>query len=275
MLSYVIAHKNRTHLLIPNLQTLLAQTDKNFEIVIVDNSSPEGLAELKRAVNEARQAGLMIRGFHIDPSTHPMSHAVGEFGGAYNPALAQNIGVRLAHGDVVCLTSPEVINATTNVEVAAQLFSDGKSRFALGWIDERYQSAVGNISAGISVAAMKALCIRPGNAAMCRDDVAARPWLPINYFLGYLRRDDFIRIGGIDERFMASIGWEDNFFAHCCDKAGFPAEFTPSIAGIHLSHSRGYQMAGSNQSLWESIKHLSVANEGLDWGSSSFIREEF
>jgi GT2 family glycosyltransferase len=275
MISIIIGHKNRTHLLVPNLQTLLAQTDKNFEIVIVDNSSPEGLVELKRVVNEARQAGLTIKGLHIDPTAHPMSHPVGEYGGAYNPALAQNIGVLAARGDVVCLTSPEVINASTNVEVTAQLFSDGKSRFALGWIDERHQSAVGNISAGISVAAMKALCVRPGNGAMCRDDVAARPWLPINYFLGYLRRDDFIKVGGIDERFLESIGYEDDFFARCCAQAGFPAEFTPSIAGIHLSHSRGYQFGGSNKALYESLKHLSVANEGFNWGSREYIREEF
>lgn len=274
MISYVIGHKNRLQLFSANLQTLLQQTSKNFEVVVVDGSDEANFQQLKKMVTEFRSAGMEISVCKIDPSRHPMSHAAGEYGGAYNPALAQNIGVRRSRGDVICLTSPEVINACTNVERAEKIFSDGASRFLLGWIDERPIGQIGQ-SARITVEQMKSLCVRPGNGAMCRSDVPSRPWLPINYFLGFLRRDDFIKIGGIDERFMFSIGWEDNFFAECLRHAGMPAVLDESIAGIHLTHSRGYQMAGSNESLWNQIKSETVANKDLAWGDFRYIVEEF
>jgi hypothetical protein len=205
-----------------------------------------------------------------------MAHPPTEYGGGYNPALSQNIAVRLAKGDVVCLTSPEVINAKTNIERAHCKFADGKSRFVLGWIDERRLQDVGSLDNGISIEYMKALCQVPGHGAMCRSDVPHRPWLPINYFLGFLKKEDYEKIGGVDERFMNSIGWEDNFFAQGCALAGFPAELHTDIAGIHLWHSRGYQISRrSNEPLWNKIKNESIANPGLDWGSLSYIVEDF
>lgn len=277
MISYIIPHKDRVDLLRANLQTLLNQTCKEFEVVIVDNSGPSSANKLRVLISEYRARGVRITVLFIDPSKHPLSHPPNEFVGGYNPALSQNIGVKASHGDVICLTSPEVINSKTNVEVATALFKDGTSRFALGWIDERHISTIGSLEEGISTSEIKKICSTPGNGAMCRDDYPGRPWMPINYFLGFMRKDDFLRIGGVDEGFMRAIAWEDNFFAHCCEAGGMPATFNGNICGIHLTHSRGYQttLENENKVLWESLRNTSVANEGREWGSSKYIVGEF
>lgn len=279
MLSYIVPHCNRVDLFRQNMLTLAAQTCSTFEIIVIDNSDDIHFEKLLHMLKPFRDAGMQIKVFRIDPSKHPLSHRPSEFGGKYNPALSQNIGVKKASGEIICLTSPEVINASTNCERALNLFSDGCSRFVLGWIDEKSSNDVLPLDAGISVDKIKKICIEPNiHGAMCRSDVPSRPWLPINYFLGFIRKDDFINVGGIDERFMGSIAYEDNFFAHCCHSAGIKAELNESIAGIHLAHSRGYQssLSNSNMLLWNNLKNTeSVANRGFEWGSFAYITGEW
>ena len=277
-ISYIIPHKNRTSLLFANLQSLATQSCTDFEVIIVDSSSAHEVERLKHFVAAYRAKGMKIRGYITDPSAHPFSHATELYGGAYNPALAQNIGVKKTSGEIICLTSPEVINASTNVENAINLFSDGHSRFALGWIDERPLHVVGAIGGGISIERMKELCKVPGNAAMCRDDVPSRPWFGENYFLGLIRKDDYIRVGGMEERFMRSIAYEDNFFAQCCSGNGFAPQFASNIAGIHLSHSRSYQenLDNENKVLWNKLKGaVFEANRNVEWGEFVYIKDEF
>jgi hypothetical protein len=276
-ISYIIPHKNRVALFEANLKTLNKQTSTDFELIVVDSSDQQQYLSLERVVNYYRSLGMKIRGVTIDPTRHPLSHKPSEYGGNYNPALAQNIGAKLALGEILCLTSPEVINSNKNVENAQLLFSDGSSRFVLGWIDERPIGALPDLSMGISDTDIKSICVKPGLGAMCRDDVQSRPWLPINYFLGFIKKEDFIRVGGIEEGFMGSVAWEDNFFARCCEANGFPATFNKSISGIHLSHSRGYQMDlnNSNKRLWESMATATHANIGREWGSQEYIVREF
>jgi hypothetical protein len=259
------------------MQTLEAQSSKDFEVIIVDNSFGD-TEPLRQLVRACRARGMRVRLLFIDPAAHPLAHPPSQYGGAYNPALAQNIGARMASGDILCLTSPEVINSRTNVEVVNRLFKNKEKHFVLGWIDEKPVSAIGTLVGGISTEKIKDLCRVPGNGAMCRDDVPSRPWKYENYFLGFIRKSDYFEIGGVEEGFMRSIAYEDNFFAHCCVSNGIQIIFNDQVAGIHLSHSRGYQenLVNANQTLWLSLKErATVANIGWDWGSASAIKEEF
>ncbi len=278
-ISYIIPHKNRTDLFRYNLISLAAQTQKDIEIIVVDNSSAPHQEALKGLVSEFRGRGLDIRVFFVDPSRHPLAHSDTKLQSAYNPAYSINLGVKQSSGDIIVLTSPEVVNASTNAEIIAQEFTTPGSRFLLGWMDELPASLVAPHINDLSVEKLKALCKIPGNAAMCRDDVPHRPWKPENYFLGILRKSDFINIGGIDERFMGSIAYEDNFFAHCCEHAGFPAQICTKIAGIHLSHSRAYQadLNNSNKTLWNDLRNSGsiLANNMSDWDSNSLVISEF
>lgn len=278
-ISYILPHKNRTELLEPNLLSLRLQTSKNFEVIIVDNSTPDYQAKLKDLVSRYRNYGLKIRLFFVDPSKCKFYHNNPALTGYCNPALSQNIGAKKAVGEILVLSSPEVVNAHDNVATINKIFeADFNSKFLLGWIDERpLRVVLPHISLGFTTAKVKELFKSPGNAAMCRDDVPHRPWLNLNYFLGVLKREDFIRIGGMEERFMQHVAWEDNEYAQRCELSGFPAQFCGDIAGIHLTHSRGYQtLENPNKQLWEKLEKEKplVANVGHDWGSDACIVEE-
>ena len=277
-ISYIIPHRNRTSLLHANLASLAAQTCKDFEVIIIDNSDAVEWESLKHICAAAKTAGTDIKCYRIDPSLHPESHPKHQCGGAYNPALAQNIGAKKASGDILVLTSPEVVNARTNIENIIKAFESDDSKFVLGWIDEKHPHQVGALGSGISAEQIKELCRVPGNGAMCREDVPHRPWLPENYFLGCMLKQDFIRIGGVDERFMRSIAYDDNCFAQCCMRNNIPIQINTSIVGLHLSHSRSYQqdLNNPNKDLWMSIKdNVSISNDGINWGDSAYIIEEW
>lgn len=273
--SYVYPHRNRLELFRQNLDSLRSQTDKDFDVIVVDNS--ENTEEVKTTLSEYRQYGLRIRAYFIQPWRHPMAHPLDQYRGNYNPALAQNIGVKKSNSDVIVLSSPEVINAKTNVASIKHIFADDKSRFTLGWIGERPASAMPDLYKGISVDQVKALCNVPGgDRTRCRENA----WAPENYFIGALRRSDYIKIGGMDEGFLRGMAFEDNCFSERCVSNGITPEFNGRIAGIHLAHSREYQGPAfsdenPNYVLYKKIKGQKVANNNQVWGADDCIVGEF
>lgn len=269
-ISFILPHKDRTDHLRFNLNSLLAQTSKEFEIILIDNSTEVGKDKLRSMISEFSEQGLKIRGYGVNVAAHPFSHPISEFQGNYNPALQQNIGVKVASGEVIVLSSPEIINAKTNVERLQDLFAEKKSKFLLGWMDEQPMTRIPSLTNGITVEEVKKLCFKTMGGASCREG----DWAPLNYFIGCMLKEDFIRIGGIEEQYMAGIAFEDNCFASRCERNGFPAELCPDIAGIHITHSRSYQnfMNGVNHKLWDNHKPL-IANEGREWGSEDYVVE--
>lgn len=273
LLSYIVPHRNRVGLFRRNLESLAAQTDAEFEIVVVDNSDSNHLVILRETIQEFRTKGLSIRAFTVDPTKCKYSHAPQQYGGNYNPAVSINVGVKQARGDVIVLTSPEVINAKTNVALIKKGFEEGKSRFLLGWIEERVSSLIPDLKDGIEADEIKRICSAQGHGAKCRPG----HWKPINYFIGSMLKKDFISIGGIDERYMIGIGFEDDCFAQRCDEAGFPAELYTDVAGVHLSHPRSYQgnlWTNPNAAIFKNKRAVKKANIGHAWGSPKYILEE-
>lgn len=281
MLSYVIAHKNRTELFAHNLLSLAHQTNKDFEVLVVDHSDGVQKQALKSLVSAARnQFGMAIKLYTVDITKHPYAHPITTYGGHYNPGLSQNIGVRKAAGDIICLTSPEVVNASTNVEHVHDFFSDGRPHFMLGWVDEKPAPSVHGVLGNLTCEKIKSICTPPSpHGAQCRDDVPSRPWGGQNYFLGFIKKEDYVRIGGIEERFLQSIYYEDDFFALCCRENGMSPEFNSDVCGIHLTHPRGYQQSlqNINLDLWRELQRekVTIANAGFDWGDDKYITDEF
>jgi len=278
-ISYIIPHKDRTELFYKNLESLLSQTDPKFEIIVVDNSTESGWNLVKNLVLNFKEKGLDIKLFRVDPSKCKFSHDPKLYGGNYNPAVQQNIGVKLSSGDIIVLTSPEVINARTNVEQIRLQFLSQESKFLLGWIGDRTiqvinQSVLDMRGSGISLDLIMKLtreCSGYGTACLPES------WKPVNYFLGAMRKVDFLRIGGIDERYMLGIAFDDDCFAARCEEAGFPAQFCKDFGGIHLSHSRSYQgdlTKSPNYAIFHYKRSPMVANKGHDWGSKKLILEK-
>jgi len=268
--SYIIPHRNRVDLFRRNLDSLLAQTDKDFEAIVVDNSDLPFKYALDKTIEEYRAKGLDIKGFAIDPMKCKYSHSHGMYNNNYNPAVSINVGVKQCVGDVIVLTSPEVVNAKTNIEEIKKCFSGAVSRFCLGWMEERASNAIPNLANGITSEQIKQICFAQGNGAKCRPE----HWKPVNYFIGAMFKKDFVKIGGIDERYMIGIGFEDDCFAARCEENGFPAELVEEIAGVHLSHPRSYQgnlWKNPNNFIFKNKRALKVANRGENWGSESYI----
>jgi GT2 family glycosyltransferase len=274
--SYIIGHKNRTELLEPNLQSLLLQTNKNFEIIITDNSDKDYKEKLKNIVSTYRHFGLSIKVFFIEPKLCKFSHDGSMFGNKYNPALQQNIAVKKSIGKVITLTSPEVINSCTNIENITNFFKNVEKKFLFGWINEL---ALENIQEIIKNNYNNEHMKKYSELFPNLDGASCKPhaYRPCNYFLGSMLRKDYINIGGIDEEFMAAIAYEDDEFAQRCINNNFEILLNENIVGLHLSHSRSYQQAGRNINpyLADQKRMNKVANIGHDWGSNNCIIEEF
>lgn len=274
--SYIIGHKDRTDLLRPNFDSLLTQSNKNFEIIITDNSGQEHKDILKNLVSEYRQFGLNIKLFFVDPKLCKTSHDGTQFLNRYNPALQQNVAVKKSQGRIVVLTSPEVINSSTNVENIIKSFNTEEKRFVLGWIDEIKLENINEVKLHkYDNNFMKAYSesFPHLNGASCKPGTF-KPW---NYFLGCLLREDYVKIGGMDEDFMAGIAYEDNEFSNRCINNGMRVILNEDIVGLHLFHGRGYQAMGFNVNpiLMNSKIHSKIANNGKDWGSNAYITGEY
>ena len=277
--SYILPHNNREELLEYNLKSLLCQTVKDFEIIITDNSLNK--EKIKNVVSKYLKLGLNIKLYFVDPRLCKFSHDGTLYQNKFCPAVQQNVGVKKAHGKIIVLTSPEVINAATNVENIIKKFNDNASRFLLGWMDEMKKEETEDIIKNkYKLGDMQKLCennvrdpLRGG--AWCKQDC----WRPTLYFLGCMLREDFIKIGGIEESFMAGIAWEDDEFSRRCIRNSIICSFEGSIGGIHLSHSRKYQEEDPfsyysiNGILNKKINNFR-ANRNHDWGSDSYIMRE-
>ena len=153
-----------------------------------------------------------------------------------NPSQAQNEGVKKAKGDIIVLTSPEVVNAPTNV---AEMKKLPDNTFWIGWVTEQEASTI----TSMAKESLKSHKEMRGFGAKCTD----KTWADWKYFIGVIHKDDYLKAGGMDEEFMKGIAYEDRDFALRVKLAGIKAEFNPDIVGIHLSHSRAYQNTGDKE----------------------------
>lgn len=279
--SYIIPHNKREELLEYNLKSLVAQTVQDFEIIIVDNSADT--EPIKDLVSRYRKIGLNIKLFFVDPQRCFFSHDKSVFGNLFNPAVQQNVGAKKSKGKILVLTSPEVINASTNVENIIKKFDNEESRFVRGWIDEdRKENPLVRdiIKNNYNISLMKASFPEPYRNGSIRAFCKEGDCFPRNYFLGCIRRRDFMRIGGIEEIFMAAICHEDDEFARRCSNNSIHCSFEGNIAGIHLFHgNRAGQnpipmRSNANGVFYGTHKYL-IANPERPWGSDDYIIGEF
>ncbi len=265
MLSYVMGHKDRAELLEANLLSLSHQTEKDFEVVISDNSANKD--PIRKCVDKYRNLGLNITLAFVDPSLNKHARA---YSGCYNPVVQQNVSAKLSKGDILVFTSPEVINAVENVERIRNHFEsvENKNDFLYGWVDEKPLPAVeALIRTGITSDIIKDICKVSMGGARCRDD----DWRLISYFIGAIKRDLFFRVGGMEESLMRGLGYDDDDFIRRLKLSGAQFKLDNKIAGIHLCHSRSYiNDGGVNKAYYPSLKN-SIANIDEDWGSSNYI----
>ena len=131
-----------------------------------------------------------------------------------NPCVARNVAYRAARGDILVLQSDDVIHVSQNtLQVLAAELEKRPSSFVIATV------------------------------YACGPD--GKPWsvytgvqrkLPY-FFLGSMWRSDLYAVGGNDESFIDTPGYDDEWFAQCIQKGlGLTAHYTPSAVAHHLYH---------------------------------------
>lgn len=142
--------------------------------------------------------------------------------GGFNPAMALNIGVKVALFDTIIITCPEVLPAPD--------------------VLDRLSKKVGS-NVVCQVWAMD----EQGNRIMSLVNSQFRSSTPGFYFLAMYNRADIEAINGWDERFMEGHSHEDEDFGNRWVRAGLPFEVDDDIQAEHQYHPPHGELApGAN-----------------------------
>lgn len=273
----ISACDNRVHLFERALDTWASQTmpKDEFELLVVDDAERESLRQLCQTKGPA--CGLNIRFIRIDKSRSVIPVK------SFIPVLTNNVGFRKAAGEVVVVTGPETLQASTNMEMAWTMRD--RTECAYGLVFRANASATDYIAKGwdrLRRLPIEHLLQIPGAKDNC---VTMSPHPPAYWYFMSVAKKYVEQIGGVDERFLGGLCAEDDDFSNRMRMAGVEPVFEHRIVGIHQDHSRedhndgvhinrreglGYNLWVHNFSLMQDnlVKGDPVANQGYDWGSS-------
>jgi hypothetical protein len=262
MISVILPIRNRAQLFELSLQSWAVQTigKDAFELVVVDQNSSDGLTKLL----ESHTKDLNVRYFNLDPSKGFVLIPP-DMNGWTNPALPQNFGVKRCAGDLIVLTSPETIQTATNLEKISSRLGQLRNAFLYGRV---VNTAVK--PKDFSYATLAAI---PGEVYCGRERPPQRE--PLAYFLGAMKKEDFIRLGGIEEQFMGGVAYEDTEFGRRVVASGMSCVLDESIIAIHQSHPSACSGPGTsrhsaairNACLYQNLNpQRKVGNVGRTWG---------
>lgn len=197
-----------------------------------------------------------------------------------NPCLQQNVGIQMAGGDIIIMTSPEVVFAKETLTDIVMAMQPGTSVYAkvfeptdMGWFpvspDDWTYDILNALPHGI-----------PYNF-----DIQGNNKLSA-YFLGAFWHDTIDQIRGIDEQYIKGIAWEDEDFGLRMASIDRPV-YREDIIGVHLHHPRTYQVQHRidlNMAIMEEKGFMVpryhgnytkvpnvVANHGRTWGNLALV----
>lgn len=257
-----------------SLHTYTKQTlpKDEFEILLIDDGNRIELLELCRKYHDAHN--LSFQYVRIDPSksNYPSK--------SFTPALTNNVGFRIASGNVVVITGPETLQAENNLLIASSMTS--RKECAYGLVFRASQVFENYISSDNRWRMMdfSFLLSLPGAKAECRT---CPPHPPAYCYCVAVNRDYITQIRGIDERFLEGICAEDDDFANRMKFLGVIPVFDHKMIGIHQNHeSRDRQDETHNArftSKWAELRSHNirlmrenlvakdpVVNKGHEWG---------
>lgn len=280
--SVIISIYNRRSFFERSLITYVKQTmpKSEFEIVVVDDQSKQDIKGL--CLKFANQYGLNFQYILMDKSKGAIIPKT------FVPALSTNIGLKAARGSVVVVTGPETLLKNTNFELSWKSANEGRCVYGNVYrSDLRFIKQIESIKLeDIDFSSITSL-------VGAKYDVSV-----INGWWWYyiaVRKEHFLSINGVDERFMLGISGEDDDFANRMSHSGVPLIRNPSIEGIHQDHSEedkkdlhSFRFDGSkwrefrrhneiilNKWNRSSLKEReAVANKVIDWGSENAIIEK-
>lgn len=276
----ISACDNRVAMFGRALDTWACQTmpKSDFELLVVDDAQRDDLRALCR--EKAKAFDLNILFIRIDKSRSVIPVK------SFIPVLTNNVGFRLASGEVVVVTGPETLQASRNLEIAWTMRD--RMECAYGLVFKANTTATDYIAKGwdrLRKLPMEHLLQIPGAKSDC---LTMPPHPPAYWYFMCVAKRHVEAIGGVDERFLGGLCAEDDDFANRMRMASVTPVFKHGIVGIHQDHSRedygdgihidrrqglGLSLKAHNQALMRDnlTRKVIVANVGHDWGSSNLV----
>ncbi len=212
MISIVMAYKNRREQLIRTLHTISKSTEKDLEVIIVDDDS-----------DEDEKVFDLITMFDLDISTYEITTRQRQW---RNPCVPFNMGFDKACGDIVIMQSPECLHvgdvlsyvkANTNSEryicfsCYAIAEKNMKKFVPIDFRQNANQLQQSLINACGGLEAMNKQRILNGNLWYCHPEF--RSWAP--HFTSAIKRKTLLEeFGGFDERYKNGCDYDDMEFYH-------------------------------------------------------------
>ena len=125
-ISVIIATHNRAALLPYAVESILQQSLKDIEIIIVDDASNDGTSEV---IDQMKLADPRIRSLHLSTN--------------HGPGAARNRGIALAEGEYIAIMDDDDISLPQRLEIESRLLDQnpeaGLVFSAVVWVDEDLQ----------------------------------------------------------------------------------------------------------------------------------------
>ncbi len=245
MLSFLYPCFNRADLFSRTLDTFVCQVNPGpYEILVLDDGSTDHLRDVVRYYRERWQ--LPLRYLRLDLSAYgPHPHA---------PVVAWNVGIQQARGRWVALSSPEVCHRSPHNVARLNVYRPEHVAIMADVYDREWRDTEfgGWIGGG------------PKDRPLC--------------FLGRFDRGFLLRIGGMEEAFMAGSGYDDNEFAERFLANQGQYHFTRgAVVAEHLPHPRAQPgtIHEVNRAVWDRLRGQRIANQGREWGSAKCVVEQW
>jgi glycosyltransferase involved in cell wall biosynthesis len=275
----ISACNNREIFFERSLYTFNKQTlPKNeFEILLIDDGNHQELLELCKKYHDIY--GLKFQYVRIDKnkSNYPSN--------SFTPALTNNVGFKLAVGEVIVITGPETLQAENNLLIASSMISRQECAYGLVFrASKEFEQHISSDS-GWRMRNFDFLLNLPGAKAECRTCL---PHPAAYNYLVAVNKTFVFQIHGIDERFLEGVCAEDDDFANRMRFLGTVPVFDHRMIGIHQNHESNDQkdtthnmrstkkwaeLRNHNISLMKEnlIKKDPIANKNHEWGNLDTI----
>lgn len=250
-----------------SLITWSAQTEKNFEIIVVDDAERNNILDLCKTFTN-----LNFQFIRIDNSLCDVPITT------FTPVLSNNVGARFSRSDVICFTGPETLQNIDNIKFAESFYNRKECGYGLIYLsDKKFVDSIENLT-DIS---FNNVINFPGAK---RDCWSRPPHPPAYFYFVAVAKKHFEKIGGLDERFGQGFCAEDDDLANRIKMSGINPVFEHRIVGIHQEHlsenTERHLLRYSNKELKkknydlmvENLLHKKIiANEDHQWGDPKVI----
>lgn len=260
--SVIITTYNRAGHLKYGLWSLLHQKAKLNEILVVDDGSVDNTEGI-------------VTGYQNDFPKANIRYIYNHNLGYSNCCLAKNIGLKEAKGDLLFFNEPEILYIGEAIDQHLTRQSKEKNLFlSSGTVDFVFSTVLRSLSIGQLkdpsriMKEMKDIVVEwvPGYQPD-QGDIAVSRSVCATYCAS-VRKEDLMKVGGWDERFIHYWGWDDIDLSSRLGLSGVRIISDPQIEVVHLAH--GYtgchEVWEFNKKLHEDPNKPIIANQGKEWG---------